>query len=308
VPLAWAQPTFETAGSRALGMGGAFVAVADDATATHWNAAGLLTGGPAGMTIGWLRARSGRGESPAEAGAWRASGTLTSLGTWPLGVSYGTFELTRLEASDNGLVTVRGLRTSQIGVTVLQTLVDGLVAGSTIRYIRGDVVRAASLGGSIDDAMARIDDLEGRRSGAVDLDVSLMADMRRVRVGVTWKNLRSPTFGDVAETQLTIPRQARIGVAVLPVDGLTLALDYDLETVDLLGDPRRMVALGGEMRVAPRLAVRSGARWSIRGSRRLVGAAGVSVAIRPGLWLDGHYTQDASLEDREFGVAIRAGR
>ena len=32
---------FETFGVRALGMGGAFVAVADDATATYWNPAGL---------------------------------------------------------------------------------------------------------------------------------------------------------------------------------------------------------------------------------------------------------------------------
>ena len=34
----------ETVGIRALGMGGAFVAVADDATATYWNPAGLVTG------------------------------------------------------------------------------------------------------------------------------------------------------------------------------------------------------------------------------------------------------------------------
>src|SRR6478752_2017533 len=31
-------------GVRAAGMGGAFVAVADDATAVHWNPAGLATG------------------------------------------------------------------------------------------------------------------------------------------------------------------------------------------------------------------------------------------------------------------------
>ena len=42
--LAQAQ-TFETFGIRAQGMGGAFVAVSDDATATWWNPAGLATGG-----------------------------------------------------------------------------------------------------------------------------------------------------------------------------------------------------------------------------------------------------------------------
>ncbi len=37
--------TFETLGTRASGMGGAFVAVADDASAVYWNPAGLVLGG-----------------------------------------------------------------------------------------------------------------------------------------------------------------------------------------------------------------------------------------------------------------------
>ena len=36
--------TFEVVGTRAAGMGGAFVAVADDASATYWNPAGLALG------------------------------------------------------------------------------------------------------------------------------------------------------------------------------------------------------------------------------------------------------------------------
>ena len=47
--LALARPlaaqSFEAVGTRAQGMAGAFVAVADDATATWWNPAGLA-GGP----------------------------------------------------------------------------------------------------------------------------------------------------------------------------------------------------------------------------------------------------------------------
>src|SRR5688500_12796217 len=43
--------TFETAGARALGMGGAFVAVADDVTAIWWNPAGLATGGFFGLAV-----------------------------------------------------------------------------------------------------------------------------------------------------------------------------------------------------------------------------------------------------------------
>ena len=39
-----AAQTFEVVGTRAAGMGGAFVAVADDASATYWNPAGLALG------------------------------------------------------------------------------------------------------------------------------------------------------------------------------------------------------------------------------------------------------------------------
>src|SRR5690242_9863605 len=46
--LATARPavaqTFKIVGTRAAGMGGAFVAVADDASATYWNPAGLALG------------------------------------------------------------------------------------------------------------------------------------------------------------------------------------------------------------------------------------------------------------------------
>jgi hypothetical protein len=301
-----AQP-FESAGVRALGMGGAFVAVADDATATHWNPAGLVTGGPAGMTLSWVRARSGPPDSAVRPGAWKSSGSLTSLGTWPLGLSYGTFSLTRVDDVTGTDAAIRSLRTSQFGVTILQSVVDGIVVGSTLRYMRGDVVSIATSDRTIGAALNAADDVDGDRSGAFDLDVSLMMDMRRVRLGATWKNLRTPTFGEGEEIEITIPRQTRIGLAVLPVDGLTLAVDLDLETVDLLGDPRRMAAIGGEARLAPRLAVRSGVRWSVAGARRLVGSGGASVALRPGLWLDGHYTQGERAEDREFGVAFRAG-
>src|SRR3954470_2067980 len=39
-----AAQTFEVVGTRAAGMGGAFVAVADDASATYWNPGGLALG------------------------------------------------------------------------------------------------------------------------------------------------------------------------------------------------------------------------------------------------------------------------
>ena len=60
---------YELVGTRAQGMGGAFVAVADDATATWWNPAGLATGATIsfvfdhGRTI-WRRRIRGRRVPP----------------------------------------------------------------------------------------------------------------------------------------------------------------------------------------------------------------------------------------------------
>jgi hypothetical protein len=304
---AQAQPTFESAGERALGMGGAFVAVADDATAAHWNPSGLATAGPAGMTIGWLRTQLGHSDDLAQPGARRVRGSFTSLGTLPLGVSYGNLRLTELNEGPDGTIVTETLRTNQFGVTILQSVVAGLVVGTTLRYVHGEVVAALSEGASVDDALSLTEGLDGDGSGTYDFDVGVMADMRRLRVGLTLKNLQSPTFGDVAVRQITIPRQTRLGVALLPTDGLTLAVDLDLETVDLLDDPHRMIAIGGEAHLGQRLLARSGVRWSVEGASRLVVAAGMSVAIRRGLWLDGHYTQNRGGEGREFGVAMRAG-
>lgn len=305
--VARAQPTFESAGERALGMGGAFVAVADDATATHWNPAGLAGAGPGGMTIGWYRFQSGNPDLAPAPGLGKRSGTLTSLGTYPLGISYGRFEMTNIIPNLGDGVGVRTLRTNQYAATVLQSVVQGLIVGSTIRYMRGDVVTTSADDATLGAALDSTKNLRGRRTGTLDLDLGVMADMQQLRIGVTFKNLTTPTFGDPALGEMTLPRQTRLGVAVLPTDGLTLAMDVDLDTVGLQGDLRRMLALGGESRLSQRLAVRSGVRWSLKGDRRLMGSAGLSISVRKGLWLDGHYSQSHLDEVREFGVALRAG-
>ena len=75
----------EAVGIRALGMGGAFVGVADDASATYWNPAGLVTG-PLGSAV----AEFGRGDvelvpaSGADPGAWLGSASRSGT-PWPSG-------------------------------------------------------------------------------------------------------------------------------------------------------------------------------------------------------------------------------
>lgn len=301
------QLVFEAAGERALGMAGAFVAVADDATSVHWNPAGLASGQPAGMTIGWHHFHVGNHDQPAAAGARQGRSTLTSLGTWPLGVSYGTTRRTRLFEGEDGALAGQSLRISYIGVTVLQTIVEGLVVGTTLKGVRGSVASGPVDAPTSGDALDRIADLDGRSRTTFDADLGLMASSPTLRVALAVKNLRSVAFEEIAGNSIRLPRQARVGVALLPADGLTLAMDLDLNTVDLMGDLRRMLAAGGELALGSRVQVRSGVRWNLADDQRLAGAFGASLSVRQGLWIDAHYGVGRTDESREFGVALRAG-
>jgi hypothetical protein len=302
----FAQHAFEIVGTRALGMGGAFVGVADDASAIYWNPAGLLNGPAAGAQIGWEWFQVGNRDLPPFSGPRSHSARLNSLGTWPLGLSYARFQTSTLQEGPDGQIVADTLVTSQWGVTVLQTLVPGLVVGSTLKYLRGRYSSAPVDAATVDEALDLAADLEGDTDGAFDADLGFMADFYRVRLGVVLKNLRSPTFADVAGNAITLERHARFGLAVLPADGVTLAMDLDLDTVDLRDGLRRNLAFGGETRLASRLFARAGVRWSIEGARRLVTTVGGSVAVRTSLWIDGYFAHGADEATRGFGVAFRA--
>jgi hypothetical protein len=302
-----AQTMVESAGSRALGMGGAFVGVADDSTAAHWNPAGLATGPQAGMTIGWVDFRSGNQDGLPAPGPTHRTSKFVSLGTWPLAISYGTFQETRVAEDLSRGVHTESTQLSHFGATIVQTLTPGLVLGSTVKYLRGSAVSGPINGLSARDALSAGEDLEASSSGAFDLDIGLMADLGKARVGLTMRNLREPTFSDGAGTALSLRRQSRIGLAVFPVRGLTLAMDLDLDTVALRDGPRRILAFGVEQRLGTRWALRAGTRRSLEGARRTVAAVGGSVAMRRSLWLDWHYTSGGIDADRGFGVALRVG-
>jgi hypothetical protein len=303
---AFAQQTVETVGSRALGMGGAFTGVADDSTAVFWNPAGLATGRGAGMTIGWVNFQSGNQAGIPQAGPASRTSKFISLGSLPLGLSYGRFEERWLSNAIGG-ARVDGLEVSQFGATILQTLTPGLVVGSTFKYLRGTVIASSAAGETAREALRDAAGLDGPRSTNFDFDVGVMADFRRARVGVTMRNVLQPKFEGFAGTAIQLKKQARIGLAVLPGAGLTLAMDLDLDTVDLRDGPRRILAFGGEDRIGRRFAVRGGVRWSLEGAKRRVGSVGLSLAVRPNVWLDGHYTHGQLDADTGYGAAMRAG-
>jgi hypothetical protein len=273
IPAAATAQPFETIGVRALGMGGAFVGVADDASAIWWNPAGLATGGLFSMAVDY--------ESLDD--EWSGAGIFTA--TPPLGLGY-------VRTSLEGLVT------HQAGVTILHTFVDGFTVGASLKFVRG----LASL--------APDDDSLGRATNSFDLDTGALYIQGPWRAGFTVRNVVEPHFDTVNETPLRLERMARAGVAWLEGDW-TVAVDVDVtrsSSSPLVDAPegRRMLAAGTEWRWGRRLAARGGLRFNTAGDERApVATGGFGIAVWGSVWVDAQVTGGADAGDRGWGLAGR---
>ncbi len=274
-------------------MGGAFVAVADDSSATWWNPAGLAAGALVDVSIG--TSRTGAGDAlPAR----HAPGWWFSLGTPPAGVSYYRLRITDIgplgptggtaaDREDGGIaVPIRSLTTSQVGVTLVQTLVDGIHAGATLKYARGEAN-------------------DGPADGTFDLDVGVMAVFDRVAAGAVVRNLRRPELGGAR-----LDRQVRLGVALREVEAgealVTVAVDADARRYETVLGDRRVVAVGGEGWVLDRrVGVRAGARFNTVGAEDRAWTAGGSLAVRSGMYVDGYLVHGGARAEQGWGVAAR---
>lgn len=118
-------------GARAMGMGSAFVAIADDPTALHWNPAGLATGGDGirltAMHNEWID--DFRQEYAAVTGP---------VGPGTLGASFTGFYTSEFERRDDTGVLTGHFGFNDIAATLGYgvNLAPGAAAGATVRYIR----------------------------------------------------------------------------------------------------------------------------------------------------------------------------
>ena len=254
-------------------MGGAFVAVADDSSASWWNPAGQAAGPFLDLAI-----------------SGSTGTTSVSAQVPPIGASYYRFDgALNPIAGPNGDRKEGGAgvpaRASHFAATLVQTLVDGVHVGLTAKYVRGGVSAAPE-------------------AGTFDLDAGVLAAIGAVRVGLAARNLRAPELAGVL-----LDRQIRVGVAFdaeaagsVPA---MLSLDVDLRAYEGADGRRRAIALGAERWLGGRrLGVRGGGRINTEGGRGKAMTAGMSAAVRPGLFVDVHGAA-GSRGERGWGAAGR---
>jgi F plasmid transfer operon protein TraF len=310
----------ESVGNRALGMGGAFVAVAADSTATWWNPAGLATGPYSDISLG----RSIVDLEKTETSSARRDRLSWFAATLPVvGVSYYRLRITDIQGfgptgqpsvnrqDTRTGVSMRSLAASQFGLTVVQSLLPGVHAGATLKYVRGTVRVATDDGSRSDsDLLDAGEDLEGGdANNEFDLDAGVMVVAGPVRLGAVMRNIRQPDLGTDA-APFVLPRQTRIGAAIDAEQAggppFIFAIDADVRRYTTGAGDRRVVALGAERWLwTKRIAVRGGARFNTVGAEERAATAGASVAVRNGLYLEGFIVHGGAEAERGWGLGTR---
>jgi len=302
-------------GIRAQGMGGAFTAVADDATAAWWNPGGLAAGAYLNTII-----EAGTQRQPAPEGAvpaWQSGSRGFSVAYPALALSYYRLRVSEIQPissiaggtagrQDQGSadIRLRSLVLSQFGATVGQSLGNHLVVASTLKLVRGSVamdVRPAD-GASLDAAA----DLNGSTEMHAGLDLGAMARFGPARVGLMVRNARETTFGE-GEQAITLDRHLRAGVAVSSRSNLaTAAADVDLTTTVLPTGKERRVAAGVEgWAPSRRIGLRGGVSLNTIDDARVSVSGGVSAAVRKGTFVDVAAAVGSDESRRGWGFALR---
>ena len=268
-------------GVRAAGMAGAFTAVADDASATFWNPAGLASGSFFSLSLD-------------QNSLDRQNGGLIGIAIPALGLSYtrekvaGTFSdkvpgTFGPGASGAGAPMGRNtLVAHQAGVTLVQSIGSRLAVGSTLK-----LVHAAG-------------------ANRFDADLGIMASGSIGNVGLSVRNLREPAFTGTGGSPVRLQRRVRAGVALHARDDLTVAADVDFTTADTpLGDWRE-AAMGLESHPMTRAWLRGGVKWNTTGARRSpVESVGGSYALSGSVLADVQWSFGSADGDRGWGAGLR---
>jgi hypothetical protein len=319
VPATALPQTFELVGTRAAGMGGAFVAVADDSSAVYWNPAGLATASYFSLVLNHVEAKA---HDQDLFGSGSQSATFLSVAMPALGLTYYRLRSTQaVDLSGPGQLdsppilggpatAVASLVTHHTGVTLVQSLTGYLAVGTTLKLVRGIAARGFVASGDREEILDDAGDLIGRAETKFDADIGVMATVAQWKFGVTARNVAEHEF-DVAGdgVPLVLHRQIRAGASVVAATGLTVSADMDLQSVPGTTGEVRNFAAGAEARVTRSAWVRGGFRFNTKDDQPAghapVGTVGGSYAVWGSLLVEGHAAWGGEAADRGWGLGAR---
>lgn len=224
-------------GARSLGLGGAFTAIADDATSTIWNPAGL----PAteGLDFTLSRAAMAFDSTQNFMAIVKGLGENSSIGfSW---MNVGTDDIMEVSA-DNDITGKRFSYDSNAMALSFGHALESFNLGASVRVLSDTV---------------GLDAFDGVTSfGGVDIGM-LARPGTSFSYGLSVRNLG----GTVGEESVPILVDAGVAYHLLKGHRATFACDVEHE-VGILDESPTRVRLGTEYRIARTLAVRGGTRVS----------------------------------------------
>ncbi|MDO8680597.1 MAG: conjugal transfer protein TraF [Acidobacteriota bacterium] len=303
-------------------MAGAFVGVADDASAVYWNPAGLASGAYASFVFDFGRQEQVP-DGRARSGAWRQTGRILALSVPPVGLAYyrvGVYASDPAEPAVLGVPgreevrsSVHALTTSTVGVALLQSLNEYVVVGTTLKLVRGHAAAGFAKTADAADALSAAGELRSDAETKGDLDAGVMIAVNRMRLGLVARNLTTPSFklDAAAGEAVEVERQVRVGGAWGSgwpgMSRVIVAVDADLTARAAPSGDRRDLAGGVETWwKTRRLGVRAGVRRSMIGESRSVVAAGVSAGVTASIFLEAHVARGQQ-DERAWSVGARFG-
>ncbi len=231
-------------GSRPLSMGGAFIAVADDANAITWNSAGLPGLRRTEFTSTYSDLYD-MGITQSYLGFVRPFNDRLAIGLDWSNIGYDDKELAY---SENKLCFAFGFQP-----------LKKLSMGLTLKYLMRDML---------------LDDASYGKGAGVGYDVGfLIQPMKNFKLGVGLYDLGGTSVSYKDKTTETILGQAfKLGISYMPINGLTIAADF--------GD---RVQIGTEYILGSRVSFRGGIQQGLNINNEkdiLVPSAGISLKFK----------------------------
>lgn len=255
-------------GTRPLSMGGAFIAVADDANAIAWNPAGLPGLRRTEFTSTYTNLYQ-MGISQSYLGFVKPFGDRVALG----------FDWSNIGFDDNELAYSENKLNFAVGVQPHKLFSFGF----TLKYLTRDML---------------LDETSYGKSSGLGYDAGLLVQpLKNLKMGVGLYDLggTSVSYKEDKKTETILGQAFKLGISYMPVNGLTVAAD--------IGD---RFHFGAEYILANRISFRAGVQQDISGDEKiLVPSAGLSLKFKSIIMEYGYESHPFLIQTHRFSIALQ---